>query len=35
MDDLHAYAWKAGSLAGETILTLKNGKIILDYTFIF
>jgi len=34
-DDLHTYAWKAGPLAGETVLTLKNGKIILDYTFIF
>jgi len=34
-DDLHTFAWKAGPLAGETILTLKNGKIILDYTFIF
>ena len=34
-DDLHTLTWKAGSLAGETILTLKNGKIILDYTFIF
>ncbi len=34
-DDLHTFSWKAGSLAGETILTIKNGKIILDYTFIF
>jgi hypothetical protein len=34
-DDLHTFAWKAGPLAGETILTIKDGKIILDYTFIF
>ncbi|HVM71248.1 MAG TPA: nuclear transport factor 2 family protein [Anaerolineales bacterium] len=33
-DDMYTLAWKAGSLTGETILTLKNGKIILDYTFI-
>jgi len=33
-DDLHMFSWKAGQLTGETILTLKNGKIILDYTFI-
>jgi hypothetical protein len=34
-DDLQTFAWKAGPLSGETILTLKDGKIILDYTFIF
>ena len=34
-DDLHTFAWKAGPLTGETIITLLNGKIILDYTFIF
>jgi hypothetical protein len=34
-DDLHTYTWKAGPLAGETILTIKDGKIVLDYTFIF
>ena len=34
-DDLHTYAWKAGPFAGETILTLRDRKIILDYTFIF
>ena len=28
------FAWHAGPLAGETTLVLKNGKIILDYTFI-
>jgi hypothetical protein len=33
-DDLYMFSWKAGQLTGETILTLKNGKIILDYTFI-
>jgi hypothetical protein len=33
-DDLHSFTWKAGLLTGETILTIKNGKIILDYTFI-
>ena len=33
-EDLHTFTWKAGALAGETILTVKNGKIILDYTFI-
>jgi hypothetical protein len=34
-NDLHKFTWEAGSLTGETILTLQNGKIILDYTFIF
>ena len=34
-DDLLKFTWEAGSLTGETILTLQNGKIILDYTFIF
>ena len=34
-DDLYTFAWKVGSLTGETILTMQNGKIILDYTFIF
>jgi hypothetical protein len=34
-DDLHTFTWNAGPLTGETILTLQNGKIILDYTFIF
>jgi len=34
-DDLHTFSWKAGPLSGETILTLQNGKIIQDYTFIF
>ena len=33
-DDLHSFNWKAGPLAGETILTIKDGKIILDYTFV-
>jgi hypothetical protein len=33
-DDLRMFSWKAGSLTGETMLVLKNGKIILDYTFI-
>jgi hypothetical protein len=33
-DDLHTFTWKAGSLGGETILTINDGKIILDYTFI-
>jgi hypothetical protein len=34
-DDLLKFTWEAGSLTGETILTLQSGKIILDYTFIF
>ena len=34
-DDSYTITWKAGSLSGETILTLKSGKIILDYTFIY
>jgi len=34
-DDLYTFGWKVGSLTGETVLTLQNGKIILDYTFIF
>jgi hypothetical protein len=34
-DDLHTFSWKAGPFAGETVLTIKNGKIILDYTFFF
>ena len=34
-NDLYTFAWKAGQLASETILTIKNGKIILDYTFLF
>ena len=33
-NDVHFLTWKAGSLAGETTLVLKNGKIVLDYTFI-
>jgi hypothetical protein len=34
-EDAHTFTWKAGALSGETILTLQNGKIILDYTFIY
>jgi hypothetical protein len=34
-DDLYTFAWKVGTLTGETILTMQNGKIVLDYTFIF
>jgi hypothetical protein len=34
-DDLYTFAWKVGTLTGETILTMQNGKIILDYTFIY
>lgn len=34
-DNSYTITWKAGSLSGETILTLNNGKIILDYTFIY
>ena len=32
--DVHFLTWKAGPLTGETTLVLKNGKILLDYTFI-
>ena len=34
-EDGRLFTWEAGSLSGETTLVLKNGKIILDYTFIF
>jgi hypothetical protein len=34
-DDLYTFAWKVGALTGETILTMQNGRIILDYTFIY
>jgi hypothetical protein len=34
VDDVRLASWKAGSLTGETTLVLKNGKIVLDYTFI-
>ena len=34
-DDLYTFGWKAGPFTAETILTLRNGKIILDYTFIY
>jgi hypothetical protein len=33
-DDLRLISWKAGQLTGETTLVLKEGKIVLDYTFI-
>ncbi len=33
-DDLRFISWKAGQLTGETALVLKNGKIVLDYTYI-
>jgi hypothetical protein len=33
-NDVHYLTWKAGPLSGETTLVLKNGKIVLDYTFI-
>ena len=33
-DDLRKFTWKAGASTGETILTVKNGKVVLDYTFI-
>lgn len=32
--DVQILTWKAGPLIGETTLTLKNGKIVLDHTFI-
>lgn len=32
--DLRHLSWKAGSLTGKSTFVLKNGKIILDYTFI-
>jgi hypothetical protein len=34
-DDLYKFAWKVGTITGETIMTMQNGKIILDYTFIY
>jgi hypothetical protein len=33
-DDTLRLSWKAGPLSAETTLVLKNGKIILDYTFV-
>jgi len=33
-DDLRFVTWKAGTLAGETTLILKNSKIMWDYTFL-
>jgi hypothetical protein len=31
--DSSQFSWRAGSLAGETTLVLKDEKILLDYTF--
>ena len=33
-DDTRLFTWKVGPLTGETTLVLKNGKIIMEYTFI-
>ena len=33
-DNSRLLSWRAGPLTGETTLVLRNGKIILDYTFI-
>jgi hypothetical protein len=33
-DDMSSFTWKAGLITGETMLVVKNGKIVLDYTFI-
>jgi hypothetical protein len=33
-EDQYRFSWNAGSISGETTLVLKNGRIILDYTFI-
>jgi hypothetical protein len=34
-EDTHMLSWKAGPLSGETTLVLENGKIRLDYTFLY
>jgi hypothetical protein len=33
-DNRRLISWKAGQLTGQTTLVLKNGKIVLDYTFV-
>ena len=33
-DDSRQFSWKAGPLTGETMLVLRKGKILLDYTFV-
>ena len=34
-DDTRLFTWKVGPLTGKTTLVLKNGRIILEYTFIY
>ncbi len=33
-DDRRLISWRAGQVTGQTTLVLKNGKIVLDYTFV-